>query len=772
MTIDEDQSWNILGNHFKNDGFVHHQTDSFNYFIDEGIPRIITGDPDMVITPNDEEDKTYSKYTLKFHDVYIPQPTVIEENRELRDVYPSETRIRDLTYDSPIYVNITEKIELCNGTVETNTHHRVVLGRIPIMLRSNRCYLSNMNKEERIKAKECEYDEGGYFIIKGKERVLIAQLRGVYNIPMIIEQKPGTKFDILCEMRSMSEETGHSVVVQIISCENHIYATLPYVKEMIPIGIVFKAMGYTKEDFVSFIGITTKEMDIHYRLITNDSFCVEEQGDGFDYFTTVCEEENPDDLWDAFCESERLMWKQRSTQAKALRYIGNFAKNIQKDSDCQAYAKQVVENEMFPHMGVTSSTKENAFMLGHMVQKVLMIKLGMHGKPTESGIDERDNYINKRVESAGMLCFELFRQLFKKYKSIISSQIEKKKHIPDAMSIIARLTEITKGFLQCFSKGSWGVPKASYVKPGVSQILSRLSYGATVSNLRRVAIPKAKESKNAAIRQIHPSQIMFICPIETPEGQPVGIVLNLSLLTRISNGVPTVLVREILENCDNMILTKDYEGINDQTKVFLNGILMGMSEEPHELVDELKQLRENFSLPWEVSISHDDVDEEIHIWCDEGRLLRPVFTVSNDTLNITPEDGIEWDDLVDKGKIVYIDNSEANNAVIAFHPNELSKYHNDYCEIAPAMMMGVMGNIIPFPDHSQSPRNTYQSAMGKQAMSMFCLSHLQRTDTIVHVLNTPQRPLVGTRGGEFMGFHDMPSGINTVVAIACYSGLN
>ena len=115
---------------------------------------------------------------------------------------------------------------------------------------------------------------------------------------------------------------------------------------------------------------------------------------------------------------------------------------------------------------------------------------------------------------------------------------------------------------------------------------------------------------------------------------------------------------------------------------------------------------------------------------------------------------------------------EANQAVIAFNQNELTKYKNDYCEIAPAMMLGVMASIIPFPDHSQSPRNCYQAAMGKQAMSMFSLSHLVRADTVVNVLNTPQKPLISTMPANMMNFDKMPSGINCMVAISCYTGYN
>jgi len=781
--MSEQHTWNILGDHFKRRGFVQHQIESFNHFLNIGIPRIVTEEPDIVITPKTDSDK-FTSYKLSFSDIYIPTPTVIEENRELHSFYPSEARQRDLTYDSPIYANVIETLEVEGREPEVSQHLRVVLGRIPIMLRSSRCYLTDMTPPERIQAGECEYDEGGYFLVKGKERVLVSQLRGVYNVPLVFEQKD--KFQYVSEMRSMSEETGHSVQIQVkIGTDDRtLVFSLPYIKEDIPIGVVFKALGYQSDQIADLIGLECDKIDKYIRLIVNDSYFVEETESGFAQFCedmyAFCAKEldiDPkkgkdqiqnalDTLWYKLNEEEQEEWKTKTTKANALKYIGARATNPLKETESRAYAEQVVQNEIFPHMGVSSTTRERAYILGHMVHKLLATHVGLR-KP-----DDRDNYINKRVDSPGTLCHDLFRQLFKKYLRSIVDQIEKKKQLPDAMSIIPRLTDITKGFRHCFGTGNWGVPKNSYVKQGVAQILSRLSYGATVSSLRRLSIPVGKESKNAAIRQINPSQIMFICPVETPEGAPVGIVLNMSLLTRISERTPTVLIKEIVELCENITLISDFDGPNEESKVFLNGIFLGVSEDPHELVNELKQLRKVNMMPWDVSVSYDDVDDELHICSDEGRLLRPVFTVEDNHLVGTEEDGTNWDELVEKGVITYIDNMEANNAVIAFHQNELGKYRNDYCEIAAAMMLGVMASIIPFPDHSQSPRNTYQSAMGKQAMSIFCLSHLIRADTVVHVLGSPQRPLVGTRGGEMMGFHDMPSGINAIVAIACYTGFN
>ena len=1147
--LSEKHRWKILGDHFKNKGFVHHQTESFNHFLNLDLPRIITEEPPIVVSHEGESTKEhnnivdYESYTIQFSDVYIPKPTVTEEDRLLRNFYPGESRQRDLTYDSPVYVTITTTLNYGNGEPpEVERNMRVVIGRIPIMLRSSHCYLTYMTPQDRIKSGECEYDSGGYFIVKGKERVLIPQLRGVYNIPLVLKQKSRDKFKYIAEMRSMSDETGHSVLLQALigSNDRTLVFSLPYIKEHIPIGVVFKALGYVSDDEIKdLIGLNCDLTNRYIRLIIRDAYFCEEESNGLPLFLKQDDHKERaeqrsakelENIWDTLDDEEKKLWKDKMTKYNALCYIGKFTLHTLKEEERCAYALQVVESELFPHMGITATPKEKAYLLGNIVNRLLSTSVGMRKE------DDRDDYRNKRVESAGILCRDLFRQLFKKFTMAIVSSIEKKKQNPDAMAVISRLPIITNGLRHCFGTGNWGVPKNTYIRSGVSQILSRLSYGATLSNLRRVTIPVGKESKNSKIRQIHPSQIMFLCPSEcfdpeteifmwdgsikkakdivvgniliddlgnptkvrktcngvknmydvipdkenftkhrvtdnhiltlrikdhksihksnrasfevsyldrekvqmcskyfcsfnkaqkfvntfddddtiditienyiklntetkdqlllfktdgihwpkkkldldpyllgmwvgdelsngkefvsnykddkdtleirkslntlcskldmrkndsfknvlrqydiieikhipmdfivndrdtrlkvlagivdsstrsvlekeqkihitsskyrliedihklsislgfsceikeiqnkykelsisgrkiyeiptmlpwnnlvpiknkiqlknirsltsskfklkktgvgpyvgwqledkrgrftmkcgltshnTPEGQPVGIVLNLSLLTRISARFPTVLVKEVIEDCCELILLRDFNGPNNKTKVFLNGSLVGMTDESDGLLDEIMKLRKIEMLPYDVSVSYDDIDDELHVFSDEGRLLRPVFTVSGDSLQAKVEDGTSWDTLIEKGLITYIDNNEINNAIVAFTQEELKKYRNDYCEIAPAMMLGVMASIIPFPDHSQSPRNCYQSAMGKQAISMFALSHLVRTDTITHVLGYPQKPLVSTQAANMMGFSNMPSGINTVVAIACYSGWN
>ena len=173
-------------------------------------------------------------------------------------------------------------------------------------------------------------------------------------------------------------------------------------------------------------------------------------------------------------------------------------------------------------------------------------------------------------------------------------------------------------------------------------------------------------------------------------------------MTTVTRRIPTVIVKEIVENSENLIFINDYNGKNDKAKVFLNGILMGFAIDPDDFLDEMKSYRSSELLHKDVSFTYDKLDNEIRIFCDEGRFTRPVFTVGdNNKLKITENDKPNWNELVDKEVIQYVDNSEVENSVIAMNDDDLKKFKCDYQEIHPSMMLGIMASSIPFPDHSQ-----------------------------------------------------------------------
>jgi DNA-directed RNA polymerase II subunit RPB2 len=709
----------ILLSHHKTYGTAHLQLDSYNNLITFGLQRIVNETPEIVVNGAKGQRFVYS-----FGHLFVENPKIATEDRTLRPLLPSEARLRDLCYESAICVDITSQTYENDNLVDTKLNQRVIIGYIPTMLKSVICNLSDKSARDMVNANECMHDQGGYFIINGKERVIIFQVRPAYNFVQVIEQAltTSTKYKYIAEVRSVAEESGYSVLVQSMFSMNGktIFFSLPNIKEPIPAGIVFKALGILdSEEIKKMIGMKYEKGEKYVKYILYESAHITNRDD-------------------------------------AIAFIGKHPMYVIQKEKQTAYAKQIVEMELFPHLGITATLTQKAEFLGYMVHKLISTIIGVRKD------DDRDNISNKRVETSGALIGDLFRAVFGNYVKNLALLLQKN---TDIISHINKSGNyITKNIQTCFSTGNWGSKKSNHIKQGVSQVLDRMTFSATLSHLRRCVITTGKDSKNEKIRQIHTSQFGFICPAETPEGAQCGIVSNLAMLTRVSRKISTVLTKETILGCETISDT----GIN----VLVNGVIIANTEEPDLLIEEIIELRKNKLIDRSVSAVFDSIDNEIRILCDEGRLLRPVFIVRDGKIY----DGYEksWDQLVEEGYIQYLDTNEIENSVIAMTPAALenSEYTYDACEIDPYTILGVCASIIPYPDHSQSPRNCYQSSMAKQALGVPLLTYNQRADTTIHVLDYPQRPLVSTNAAKMMGFNDMPSGQAPIVAILAKEGFN
>ncbi len=737
--VSEEIAWKLVREYLdQKDGLVHHQISSFDDFINVGIQDIIENESTIHV-----DHPSYS-YTLTFSNPTVGLPSVIESNRTLKALYPSGCRLRDLTYESPLFVDIEEHLKLTSTQrIKKTTHKRVMIARIPIMLRSSHCRLSSMSKAERVKHDECKWDRGGYFVIKGKERVLVSQMRGIYNRILVNKSKNG-KYILSANMRSISDATAHSVLVSCHLAKDgrNVLFSLPYIKDPIPAGVVLKVLFGNEWDSVGIL-----DRVFPGGLKSWDVRASEPDGREIDYILS-CLYRTAENIGDI---------------DTCLDYIGSKSLYAVRKDGRHAYAKQVVRYESFPHLETNDSEEGKKWLYTAFIRKLLLVHVG------KRTIDDRDDFEYKRIDSPGQLCLDLFRTLFKRFVNAIEVYLEKKKHrSPDAVSFISRLNTITKGILYCFQTGNWGVRKSNYIRQGVSQVLSRLTFGATLSHLRRINIPAAKEGRNSKLRQIHGSQIMFVCGVESPEGQGVGVVLNLALMTTVSKKISNHLIRTEIEQALDASNVQPHGHRVDEIagySALLNGKWLGITRNP-DLFS--KYVRKYPHIPRGISVTVDALTREVRICSDAGRLLRPVIATKNIKMLTA---GMKWDELESRKILRWIDNAHAAQSTISFGKTAPVK-NAMYTEIHPSLIMGVMGAMIPFPDHSQAPRNAFQASMGKQAMSMFAQSLHRRGDTCVHVLDYVQKPLVTTKAAEIMGFSDMPSGLNAIVAIACYTGMN
>ena len=320
---------------------------------------------------------------------------------------------------------------------------------------------------------------------------------------------------------------------------------------------------------------------------------------------------------------------------------------------------------------------------------------------------------------------------------------------------------ITKGMLKSFLGERWGAVKTLYTRPGVSQLLGRLSYCDTLSHLRRISIPIEKGSKIIKPRYVNSSQCMFICPVETPEGQSVGIVLNMAVSACVSERRCTTLIRQTVASACKTVDNGEKSG---SVIVMVCGLVTGFTHYPNKLVEHLLGLKQQGVLQHDVSIFYEKHNNAVHVMSDEGRLIRPVVVTDNKLSSLWGEN------------VRYVDYSEVKNCnSISFEKLNDVKYtfaSGNMYELLPSFMLGIMPSTIPYINHSQSPRNCYQSSMGKQAVSVPVLNYTTRTNAFLNVGMYVQKPIVTTPNELSMGLQNLPSGLVAIVAIACYGGYN
>lgn len=791
--IDIPSSFKVIDLLFKQPNIMYaHQHNSFDKFINKDVHDFIQQGNNTFYTKVDKK-KVY-RYFLKIENSGIESPTL--KNNE--PMFPNDARIRNISYSGKLMAKITQYQEITDITTGESTikdfgyTDNIAIGVIPIMVRSKNC---NLNQFPGKDTQECRYDPGGYFIVNGSEKVVIPIERRVENKPIVFVTKDSSNKIHNVQINSRSYKPNGLSQMITVKMKNEVMTLLVPIFNEVNVCIVLRALGFESDkDIINYVVYDTNDTDMVNLVKKTLDACRTKSG-------------------------EKII-----TQEKAMLYLINEIRVMSKkysdiDEDIKQqqqlmHLKELLTNSFLPH--VNGSFMDKAHYMGYSINKLLNVYLG------RSDIDDKDSYINKRIDLAGTLLFELFRQHFKKLLNDCNKYF-RKRNMSDTepISVLGQIkpNNIEQGLKTALLTGAWGKKK------GVAQMLLRTSTMVTYSSLRRINFLTSDAStKLIGPRHLHPSQCSMICPVETPEGIKVGIVKHLS----ISTGV-TIMhenqVHKIKMELDKLKKIKRVTDVPSYTitqyiKVFLNGEWLGLTKDADYIVDTLKAKKLNGSLVKTISVSFDRREREVRIYCDGGRLYRPLFRVENNTLVLKKSniDKISLHGMKTAGKIStwkqlmtayptaleYVDVDEMFQSMVAMYPSTVEKmrqkmissyeiikkfdkqsnYANitnrygdttfvryTHCELHPSMMLGVVASNIPFLNHNQGPRNMFQFSQARHSMGVYASNWRNRLD-ISYVLYHTQRPIVITKGATYTNGAFLPAGENAIVAIMCYTGYN
>ena len=784
--ITSEDCWQVISAFFDSKGLVSQQIDSFDDFMINSMQEIVDANSTVTVdhksppsSGDDSDPIVLRRYEIKFSRLVVSKPSMTEGDGSTSYMLPHEARLRNLTYSAPIFVDMIKKVSVARERVASDYNQdepqldefgaeiegekqdsgtylewevedepekdiegneigtRVFIGKLPMMLKAKYCHLRGLKEQDLYNWQECPYDQGGYFIINGSEKVLIAQERSAANIVQVFKKANPTPTPYVAEIRSALEKGSRLISSLQVKLFNKtevaktglgqtIRCTLPYVKSDIPIAIVFRALGVVSDE---------------------------------DILNHICFDRNDTQMLEMLrpCLEEAFVIQNRETALDFIAKRGNQrgmnrAKRVK-------FANDIMTKELLPHVSQQPGHEtKKAFFLGYMIHRMLQCALGRRE------VDDRDHFGKKRLDLAGPLLAGLFRTLFNKLnkdvEKYLKNCIENNKEFNLTLGV--KSTTITNGLKYSLATGNWGEQKkAASSKAGVSQVLNRFTFASTLSHLRRTNTPIGRDGKIAKPRQLHNTHWGLVCPAETPEGQACGLVKNLALMCYVSVGSPSEGIVDFLLQ-RQMESLEEYDPLTSPhaTKIFVNGVWVGIHRTPAHLVSAVQSLRRRHVIAHEVSLVRDIRDREFKILTDQGRVLRPLFVVENDVkspncgnlvLNKEHVERLEadrdipldmdkeererltfgWHGLINEGVVEYVDAEEEETVMIVMTPYDLNvsrqvqagyvlpEADNDdpnrrvkapinptahtwtHCEIHPSMILGICASIIPFPDHNQ-----------------------------------------------------------------------
>jgi len=694
----------VVKKYLEKHSLVESNITSFNDFIEHRMQEISDEVSDSIV--NEE-------FEIKLGKIEVGRPQITEADGSTSLIMPYEARLRDLTYSAPVTLEITIKKD---GQIDSEI---VEIGKIPIMVRSNRCNTFGMTKEQLIENYNDPLDSGGYFVIKGNERVMVMAEDLAEDQPFIEINKKGN-----LTLKMFSLKGTYRIPILISENKDGIFEVSFSRFRDIPLIVILKSLGLIKEsDIAKYIGKETDSTIINLYEFVN-----------------------------------------LGTKEDAMMYIAEKTNLQGTKKEILDRAKQRIDSYLLPHIGQKKEDRiKKAITLCKLLKQFLI------AKENPNVHTDKDHYANKRVRLSGDLLATLFRVnlgiLIRDIQYAIQKASKRKKFF--SIKIIAKSTLFSHRIESAIATGSWTGERS-----GITQNMDKTNYLAIISQLQRVSSMLSSDQENFLARTLHPTHYGRFCPIETPEGTEIGLRKNLAILSKVSTRVE-MNEEDFIKNLESIGLNR---GGVDGEDVFFNGIFIGSVKELKDFIEKFKKKRRNGEFPIQMNLFNNEGLKIISISTESGRVLRPLIIAENGVSKLKTEHlvqleqgEIEWNDLIKKGIIEYLDAAEEENALVALYEEELTQEHT-HLEIDPMDLFGVVTSLVPYGNHDQSSRLNRGSKTQKQALGLYAANYLCRLDTDVSVLQYPQKPIV--RSFVYDTLNTYPAGQNLTVAIMTYEGYN
>lgn len=758
---------------FEKYGLISHQINSYNEFTKTGIQNVLDSIGEIIVEPGFDPSKKGEndwKYaSVKFGKVNLERPRFwtgdkfTADNRvEFLDLLPRHARLQNMTYSSRIKVHVdvqiytqalstsdkfkTGKEKYLKRDIVSEDSRDIILGRIPVMVKSDLCWMSE--KEEG----DCDYDHGGYFLIKGAEKTFIAQeqicLRRLWvsNIPTW-----SVAYREVIKRRRVYIKLVEAPILEQVSSGEKVLTVYFSVTE-IPIWILFFALGVSSDREV----VDLIDCDIDDSRIAN---------------MLVASIRDADKKCNGFHKGD-----------KALREVESLFRQ------CKFPPGESIEEcfncYLFPNI---SGLKRKARFLGYMVKCLLEAYTG------KRKVDNRDDLKNKRLELAGELLERELRVHIKHaerrmvkalQKDLYGERLRPIEHYLDA-------SIITNGLSRAFSTGAWSHPyKKMERTAGVVAMLRRTNPLQTMADMRKTRQQVSYTGKVGDARYPHPSHWGKICFLSTPDGENCGLVKNLAVTGLVSSNVQLSFLDKLFECGMEKLLDDTSTLLSGKHKVLLNGDWIGVCGDSFSFAANLRRKRRRNEVPHQVEIKRDEKHQEVRIFSDAGRILRPLLVVQNlRKIKAVKGGDFSFQSLLDNGIIELIGTEEEEDCETAWGIKYLLMEHvgdepvkYTHCELDMSFLLGLSCALIPFANHDHARRVLYQSEKhSQQAIGFSTTNPNIRADTNVHQLFYPQKPLFRTMlfdslgkstGNGLQSRHEFFNGQCAIVAVNVHLGYN